>query len=144
MKAASSIFLLFPPLVRLRQPRRCGALALAAICACAAGANVACMRVASAHLASPGQTLTVRYPAENAHLPFVARSFVFGAAPRDYTVTVNDRQALVAPDGAWIAYVPFSPGRFVLHVAASGQSGTMGDTYVADRTVFVDDGHQPA
>lgn len=84
--------------------------------------------------------LIVRYPSEGARIAAVARSFVFGSASPGSTVTVNGTPALVARSGGWIAYVPFSAGRFALHVRAQ-----LGDAIVAaDRIVDVDDGAVPA
>jgi N-acetylmuramoyl-L-alanine amidase len=65
--------------------------------------------------------LTVVYPGEGDKLPFVRESFVFGSAAPGSHVSVNGIPALVAPGGGWIAYVPFEPGDFRLHVVA--QSG---------------------
>lgn len=80
--------------------------------------------------------LIVRYPSEGADVGAVDDSFVFGSAAPGATVTVNGRPASIAPDGGWIAYVPFSPGRFVLRV----RSRLGGATSQVDRSVTVDDG----
>ena len=60
----------------------------------------------------------MRYPSEDAQLPAVDKSFTFGETLPGSRVSVNGVPALVAADGGWIAYVPFSAGRFVLHVRA--------------------------
>jgi N-acetylmuramoyl-L-alanine amidase len=64
--------------------------------------------------------LTIVYPGPGAHLPAVARSFVFGASPPGSHVSVNGTAAHSAADGAWIAYVPLAPGDFTLSVSAEG------------------------
>lgn len=84
--------------------------------------------------------LTVRYPAEGAHIGAVASSFTFGSTAAGAVVSVNGKPASVAPDGGWIAYVPFSPGNFVLHVRAR----LGGASAQVDRQVWVDDGSMPA
>lgn len=99
-------------------PRRCaGVLALIAV----ALLTLAQPLQPDAH-AAPSATpaLTVQYPSEQAHLPYVTRSFIFGAAPKGTSVSVNGARALVAPSGGWIAFVPFSPGSFALNVIARG------------------------
>jgi N-acetylmuramoyl-L-alanine amidase len=63
--------------------------------------------------------LTIVYPSEGADIPAVSKSFLFGATAPGAAVSVNGAPASVAADGGWIAYVPFAPGRFVLHVTAS-------------------------
>ena len=80
--------------------------------------------------------LVVRYPSEGADVGAVDSSFVFGSTAPGATVTVNGRTASIAPDGGWIAYVPFSAGRFVLRVR-SRLGGSMSQ---ADLSVTVDDG----
>lgn len=83
---------------------------------------------------SAGQTaLTIVYPPQDAQLPAVSRSFAFGAAPAGAEVSVNGVRAYVAPSGGWIAYLPFSSGKFTLHVSAS--SGRQ--LFSADRSVNV-------
>jgi N-acetylmuramoyl-L-alanine amidase len=64
--------------------------------------------------------LTIVYPGPGAQLPAVSRSFVFGASPPGSHVTVNGTAAHSSADGAWIAYVPLSPGDFTLDVSAVG------------------------
>jgi len=79
--------------------------------------------------------LIVRYPSEGADVGPVDSSFVFGSTAPGATVTVNGRTAAIAPDGGWIAYVPFSQGRFVLRVRSRlGAYATEGD-----RSVVVED-----
>ncbi|MBC5806837.1 MAG: N-acetylmuramoyl-L-alanine amidase [Candidatus Eremiobacteraeota bacterium] len=75
-------------------------------------------RVVSQTQAAP-LNLRIRYPADGARLPYLTKSFVFGQAPPGAFVSVNGAPATVAPSGGWIAFVPFSPGRFALHVTAS-------------------------
>ena len=103
-------------------------IGVAALCAyvavCAAG-------LADASASPTG--LVVQYPREDARLPFVAKSFVFGAAPAGSRVWVNGRRALVTREGGWIAYVPFSVGTFVLHGTARAGSRI----FTRDRTVLV-------
>lgn len=77
--------------------------------------------------------VTVVYPREGQRIPYVTSSFAFGAVPRGSAVTVNGHRALVAAGGGWIAYVPFAPGDFVLHVVAKA----VDTTYTFDRTVKV-------
>lgn len=84
--------------------------------------------------------LTVRYPSEGADIPAVSSSFVFGSAPPGTAVVVNGIAATSARSGGWIAYVPFTPGRFVLHVRAI----VNGSSVAVDRTVYVGDGAVPA
>ncbi|MDQ6781665.1 MAG: N-acetylmuramoyl-L-alanine amidase, partial [Candidatus Eremiobacteraeota bacterium] len=116
-------------------PRRCaGVLALIAL----ALLTLAQPLQPDAHAAqSTASALAVQYPSEHAHLPYVTRSFIFGAAPRGATLSVNGARAFVAPSGGWIAFVPFSPGSFALNVvadvAASHSSLRM------TRTVLVDE-----
>ena len=79
--------------------------------------------------------LVIRYPSPDAQIGAVRSSFVFGAAPPGAAVTVNGTSALVAPDGGWIAYVPFSSGRFALRVHASlGDESADALEYVAVET----------
>src|SRR6516162_10882298 len=77
--------------------------------------------------------LTIVYPSAGATLFRVTRSFIFGSADPGSTVTVNASSAFVAPSGGWIAYVPFAPGRFRLHVVAR----RLGYTVSVDRVVYV-------
>ncbi len=62
--------------------------------------------------------LSIVYPGESDKLPYVKESFIFGSTAPGATVSVNGASALVAPSGGWIAYVPFAPGDFRLHVVA--------------------------
>ncbi len=89
-------------------------------------------RVVSQAQGAPLQ-LRIAYPADGAHLPYVTKSFVFGQAPQGAAVSVNGTPAAVAPSGGWIAFVPFSPGRFALHVTASLRGAVLG----ADSAVSV-------
>ena len=98
-----------------------------------AGTAMVC---ASAPTRASSDALVVRYPGEGARIGAVAASFALGSAPPGSTVSVNGVPALVAPDGGWTAYVPFSPGRFVLHVRAT--DGAWSDSL--DRTIDVDSG----
>jgi N-acetylmuramoyl-L-alanine amidase len=85
-------------------------------------------------LAQPsGLTLTIGYPGDGDKLPYLTRSFIFGSVEPGARVTVNESPALVAPSGGWIAYVPFSPGEFHLHVVAR----MAGESASADRVVNV-------
>jgi len=68
--------------------------------------------------------LTIVYPGEGDKLPYVRESFIFGSTAPGATVSVNGASALVAPSGGWIAYVPFAPGDFHLHVVARDGSAT--------------------
>ncbi|MDQ6767067.1 MAG: N-acetylmuramoyl-L-alanine amidase [Candidatus Eremiobacteraeota bacterium] len=77
--------------------------------------------------------LRIVYPGEGSKLPFLRRSFVFGSTEPGATVSVNGSAALVAPSGGWIAFVPFAPGDFRLHVV----SRRAGNSVVADRIVSV-------
>jgi len=62
--------------------------------------------------------LNVVYPGEGDRLPYLRKSFIFGSAAPGCAVEVNGVPALVAQSGGWIAYVPFAPGEFHLHVLA--------------------------
>lgn len=62
--------------------------------------------------------LNVVYPGEGDKLPSVRESFIFGSTAPGSKVSVNNIAAMVAPSGGWIAYVPFAPGEFHLHVVA--------------------------
>ena len=78
--------------------------------------------------------LTIVYPAQGAQIPYVRESFAFGASEPGSSVRVNGMPATTAADGGWIAYVPFVPGEFALHVTATLGSSTESAT----RTVSVD------
>lgn len=100
--------------------------------ACAAAALVC----ASAPTRASSDALVVIYPGEGAEIGAVTASFALGSAPPGSTVTVNGVPALIAPDGGWTVYVPFAPGRFVLHVRASNGAWSQS----LDRTIDVDSG----
>lgn len=76
------------------------------------------------------------YPSEGQEIGAFEKSFAIGSAPPGCVVTVNGVRAFTAPDGAWNAYVPLHPGRFVFHVRAS----RAGWSAESDRVVTVDDG----
>jgi N-acetylmuramoyl-L-alanine amidase len=77
--------------------------------------------------------LNIVYPGEGDKLPYVRKSFIFGSTAPGSTVGVNGVAALVAPSGGWIAYVPFAPGEFRLHVVARNGGATSSE----DRVVSV-------
>jgi N-acetylmuramoyl-L-alanine amidase len=96
--------------------------------------SIVCRSTLDAAQTTGALLLTIVYPSVGARIPDVKASFAFGAATPGSTVAVNGIVATMAPDGGWIAFVPFSPGRFVLHVKESlGASVTE-----LDRTVIVD------
>jgi N-acetylmuramoyl-L-alanine amidase len=68
--------------------------------------------------------LNIVYPGEDDKLPYLTKSFIFGSTAPGSTVTVNGASALVASSGGWIAYVPFAPGEFRLHVVSSNGGAT--------------------
>jgi N-acetylmuramoyl-L-alanine amidase len=76
--------------------------------------------IVNALLALFAAALTIVYPGPGAHLPAVSHSFVFGASPPGSHVTVNGIAAHSAADGAWIAFVPVTPGDFTFDVSAEG------------------------
>jgi N-acetylmuramoyl-L-alanine amidase len=121
MKSASCVLAPFPPAPVLR-------LAIVMLL------NALCS--ASSLGAPAGMPLTVRYPSEGAEIPAVSSSFAFGSAPPGTAVVVNGIAATSVRSGGWIAYVPFRPGRFVLHVRAL----VNGSPAAVDRTVYVSDG----
>src|ERR1700694_1548696 len=84
--------------------------------------------------------LRIQYPSEGAKLPYLTRSFIFGATTPGATVSVNSEPASVAPSAGWISYVPFAAGAFHLHVIASLTDPRSGveTSLVVDRTVHVD------
>lgn len=90
----------------------------------------------SAQAADRSAAVFVQYPAEGQEIGAFAKSFALGSAPPGSIVTVNGVRAVCAPDGAWTAYVPLHPGRFVFHVRASRGDASS----EADRMVMVDDG----
>jgi N-acetylmuramoyl-L-alanine amidase len=106
----------------------------ASLAALATAAAIALCARTPSHAAT--LLLTVRYPSEGASIGAVDKSFTFGATAPGASVTVNGIPASVAPDGGWIAFVPFSSGDFVLHVRAR-----LGDAVArVDRGVTVSDG----
>ncbi len=75
--------------------------------------------------------IDVVYPAEGASLADVDSTFIFGTVGRgDASLTINGIPVDVAPNGAWLAYLPVPPdGTYQLSASAGGQ------TVSATRTV---------
>jgi len=84
-------------------------------------------------IAQAAGSITIVYPSEDARLPFLKRTFIFGSAQPGSKVTVNGTRALTAGSGGWIAFVPLTPGTFRFRVLA--RSG--GKTDTAERVVHV-------
>lgn len=99
-------------------------------------AGAMCASAPSSSPAAPIDSIVVRYPAQGQEIGAFTGSFAIGSAPAGSVVTVNGVRALSAPDGAWSAFVPLHPGRFVFRVRASKGAWSA----EVDRSVIVDDG----
>jgi N-acetylmuramoyl-L-alanine amidase len=83
--------------------------------------------------------IDVVYPAEDAQITTRDRNFIFGNVGRgDATLTIDGAPVEVAPNGAWLAYLPVpQDGRYQLSATAAGQ------TVTATRTVRLPTVPQP-
>lgn len=128
----------FPSLVALVSvvARASARAANAFVCVALVCASAPSPASASSSAAAAPTAIVVVYPSEGQEIGAFPKSFAIGSAPPGSVVTVNGVRAYTAPDGAWNAYVPLHPGRFVFHVRAS-RGGWSSE---ADRTVTVDDG----
>lgn len=64
------------------------------------------------------------HPAEGANLPAVNSSFVYGAASTGTRVQVNGEEAAVYPNGAFLAMIPYLPGRRTIIAEAYSSAGS--------------------
>lgn len=81
------------------------------------------VNVSSLSVAVPNP-LTVIHPAEGARLPALKEVFVFGAAVRGSTLTLNGSTVPVHPNGGYLGMVPLVPGENLLHLEATPSTGT--------------------
>jgi N-acetylmuramoyl-L-alanine amidase len=78
--------------------------------------------------------LRIVYPWVDAHFAPLHSLFVFGSTEPGAHVWVDDVPASIAPDGAWIAFIPVPSGTFTLRVVSRRE----GSQAQADRVVTVD------
>src|SRR5438105_3172548 len=65
-------------------------------------------------------SLKIVQPYENATLPFVKRSFVFGSVwPAKATLTLNGQRVETYSNGGFLAMIPFEAGLFKIEAVAS-------------------------
>jgi N-acetylmuramoyl-L-alanine amidase len=64
------------------------------------------------------------YPPEGADIGPVSWSFILGSVTPGSQLSVNGRKVEVYKTGAFLAYIPFDPGEFVIQLAALDASGT--------------------
>jgi len=64
------------------------------------------------------------YPPEGANIGPVSWSFILGSVTPGSQLSVNGRKVDVYKTGAFLAYIPFDPGEFVIQLAALDPSGT--------------------
>lgn len=85
--------------------------------------------------------IDVVHPGANATMTAVDSTFVFGSLGRgDATLTINGEGVPVAPNGAWLAYLPVPPdGVYRISASAAGQTVTATHT-IRVPAPLVDDG----
>jgi N-acetylmuramoyl-L-alanine amidase len=83
--------------------------------------------------AQASSTLNIVYPSDGARVPFLKREFIFGSAAPGSKVSVNGASASVEGSGAWIAFVPLTPGAFRFRVVAR----VRGETTSTERVIYV-------
>lgn len=64
------------------------------------------------------------YPAEGADIGPVSWSFILGSVTPGSQLSVNGRKVEVYKTGAFLAYIPFDPGEFIIRLSALDASGT--------------------
>lgn len=115
-------------------PGRLGAVALTAMlwAACASGGGPGTTPAAPAApapippipAADGPLNITVMYPPENGQLAVRDSTFIFGATGSGRaTLTINGRPVAVAPNGAWLAFLPVpADGVYRLQASKDGQT----------------------
>lgn len=84
--------------------------------------------------------IKIVHPAENAQLPALTSTFVFGSAPPDGTLSINNVPAPIHPGGGFLAMVDLAPGEFQIKAHLK-----LGDkTYDLTRNIIVAHPEQPA
>src|SRR3954468_8038966 len=88
--------------------------------------------VLSAGPAAAAPFLRIVQPFENASIPFVRQSFVFGSVlPATATLTINGIPVKPYTNGGFITMIPFEPGHFKIEaIADDGVSSTTVIRYI--------------
>lgn len=63
------------------------------------------------------------YPPEGHRMPAVSSSFIFGSVTPGSVLSANGRKVEVEPSGAFMAYIPFEEGDFVIKLEAANGKG---------------------
>jgi N-acetylmuramoyl-L-alanine amidase len=88
----------------------------------------------------PENPIRIVHPAENAKLPALSSSFVFGSALPDGILSINGKPVPIHPGGGFLAMVDLTPGEFQIKAELR-----LGDkTYQLTRTIMVAQPEQPA
>ncbi|HEX5521297.1 MAG TPA: hypothetical protein VFX29_06345, partial [Longimicrobiaceae bacterium] len=93
----------------------------------AAGATPSAPRLPAVPARSGALAIDAVYPSENAALTSADSAFVFGSVGTGgATLTINGAPVPVAPNGAWLAYLPVpADGVYRLAASAAGQTATL-------------------
>ncbi len=79
------------------------------------------LTVALSALSQP--TIDLVYPPEGHRMPAVSASFIFGSVTPGSVLSANGRKVEVEPSGAFMAYIPFEEGDFVIRLEAANAKG---------------------
>ncbi len=88
----------------------------------------------------PENPIKIVHPVENAHLPALNSSFVFGSAPPDGILSINGIPVRIHPGGGFLAMVNLTPGEFEI----KAELRLSAKTYHLTRTILVAKPEQPA
>jgi N-acetylmuramoyl-L-alanine amidase len=67
--------------------------------------------------------ISVIYPRPNATIGASDSTFIFGSVTPKSTLTINEHKVKVHPNGAFLAYLPLTPGDFAFEIAAENDFG---------------------
>ncbi|MGE5605824.1 MAG: N-acetylmuramoyl-L-alanine amidase [Bacteroidota bacterium] len=84
--------------------------------------------------------IRIAHPAENARLPALDSTFVFGAAPPEGKLFINGVPAPIHPEGGFLTMVKLTPGEFQINAELELD----GNKYRFTRTIFVAGPEKPA
>lgn len=84
--------------------------------------------------------IRIAHPVENARLPALDSTFVFGAAPPQGKLFINGVPAPIHPEGGFLTMVKLAPGEFKIQAELELD----GNKYHFTRTIFVAEPEKPA
>ncbi len=84
--------------------------------------------------------IRIAHPVEDAHLPALDSTFVFGSAPPEGSLQINGKAVPIHPGGGFLTMVNLAPGEFKIEAELQLEDRT----YDYTRTIYVAEPEQPA